>query len=201
MIYHTSEGREIPEQIARELKELYDQIRGEHFAGRMWRELLSEDERVMLGGKFTAAFVKEPRGAVGMYGRLYPVLSLERAMLEVTRQMGWVHQARYDRLLDAVGEKNALLPGRGARPDWDGKSLFFNGQLVRQIKQPNKAFRIVQILNEFERQGWPATVEFKNLSAAERQRLREAVASLNKRSTQLLFRMDGTGAGVMWGMA
>lgn len=201
MVFRTTTQREIPAQVAHELKNLFDRIQGEHFAGRMWRELLSDDERVMLGGTFSEAFVKEPQRAVGMYRRLYPSLSLERAMLEVTRQLGWIHQARYERLLDAVGEKIDLLPGRGARPRWDGKSLFFNGQLVRKIRQPKKAFRVVQILDEFEKQGWTTTVEFQGLGVAERQRLREAVASLNDGLTGLAFQMDGTGAGVMWRVA
>src|SRR6478672_10894744 len=94
MVFYTTTQREITKQVAFELRDLFLQIQGENFAGRMWNEILSEDERVILGGKFADAFVNERHRAMGLYRRLYPNLSLERAMLEVTRELGWIHQAK-----------------------------------------------------------------------------------------------------------
>jgi len=200
MVFATSTGYEISNQVACELKNLYLQSRGEHIAGRLWRQVLSEEDRAYLGGDFRQVFVAEQHRMLGIYNRIYPRLSLERAMLEALRQVGWVTEARYERLIEAIGEDPDLPPSRGSRPIWDKETatLFLNGQAIRHVRQPKKAFRIVAVLDAFERHGWPHHLSHEMLRLNAGRELRDSVATLNKDLKLLVFGSDGTGKGVRW---
>jgi hypothetical protein len=200
MVFATSTGYKISNQIACELKELYLQSRGEHVAGRLWRQVLSEEDRVYLGGDFRQVFVAEQHRMLGIYNRIYPRLSLERAMLEVLRQVGWLTEARYERLIEAIGEDPDLPPSRGSRPVWDKETatLFLNGQAIRRVRQPKKAFRIVAILNAFESRGGPNHLKHDKLGLGSGRELSDAVGTLNLGLEVLVFERDGRGEGVRW---
>jgi hypothetical protein len=198
MVFATSTGYEISNQVACELKNLYLQSRGEHIAGRLWRQILSEEDRAYLGGDFRQAFLAEEHRMVGIYNRLYSQLSVERSMLEALRQLGWIPEARYERLVEAIGEGSDLLPRRGGRPEWRKPALYLRGQLIRQIRQTDKAFRIVSILDAFELRGWPPHLTYGQLKLEPGRELREAVATLNRGLEAIVFKPDGTGKGVLW---
>jgi hypothetical protein len=200
MAFATSTGYQISDQVARELKELYSRSSGPHIAGRLWCEVLDKQDRDCLGGDFRRILVAEQHGMIGIYHRLYPRLSLERAMLEGLRQVGWLTESRYERLIEAIGEDPELPPSRGARPIWDRSTatLFVNGQIIRRIRQPKKAFRIVAILDAFEARGWPSHLCHDTLGLEAGRELRDAVATLNLGLKVLAFKPDGTGKGVIW---
>jgi len=197
MVYRTLAGQEIADRTARELKQLYDESRGEHFAGRLWREVLTEDERLSLGGNFVQAYLNEHR-AVGMYRSLYGRLSFERALLEMMRHVGWLAEARYERLLDEIGETRLLSPGRGGRPVWTGKCLFLNGEEIRTIRQPKKSHRAKAILDAFERHGWPSHLKLEEVGAFRTKELSDALRRLNDGLKRIKFSMDGSATGIVW---
>src|SRR5262245_20510741 len=127
MVYATSTGRQISDQTAFELHGLYHEARSERLAARLWREVLSEEDRASLGGDFAAAYRNEHLG-VGMLQRLHPELTFERALLEFLRSVGWLAEARYERLVEGIGESRVLPASEPERPQWNAKQ----GQLAWQ---------------------------------------------------------------------
>ena len=88
-------------------------------------------------------------------------------------------------------------------PHWDAdrRELWFIDQLVKSYRVPASCQEI--ILSAFEEECWPPRIDdpLPMVGGMDRhERLREAVKGLNRgQSTRLMvFRRDGTGAGVAW---
>jgi hypothetical protein len=199
MVFFSPTKREFSQRTARELSELYHWSRGEHAAARFWREVLTDEEQTALGGNFRAAYL-DCEGMVGMYAQLVPGLTFERALLEVMRKLGWLPEAKYDRLVQAIGEPIALPPSRGAQPHWDRSraTLSYGGQPIRQIRQPGRAVNIVAILEAFERLEWPTVVPLTEIAGLSPHKRHQTIYDLNEGLKGIRFGMNGSGDGIVW---
>lgn len=93
------------------------------------------------------------------------------------------------------------------KPVWNSarRELWFGDRLIKRFRQPSANQE--SVLAAFQEEGWPEKVDdplpFLPDSAAKK-RLRDTVHSLNARHVTkdiLRFEMDGTGQGVLWGLA
>ncbi len=113
-----SQGREIPNDVAELLKRILCGIQSEHTAIKVWRRLLTEDERQRLGGDFGECFRR--LGTVGMWMETKKV-SFERALIEEALRLGQLDRGTFDWLMRELGEKpSRQRPRRG--PVWDRDS-------------------------------------------------------------------------------
>jgi hypothetical protein len=197
MVFTTIAGKPISGQTVSALRDLYRQSHGEFLTGRLWREILSNEERLALGGSFAAAFRAAP-GVGEMYHRVYPGLSAERALLESMRLLGWLAQPKYELLVDGIGEHRTLPPSRGGKPLWDGKTLFLNCEAIRTFRQPKKAKRLTAILDAFHRHGWPHELGREKIGKYSARELSDALRRLRKGLDRITIEMNGAGTGVLW---
>jgi len=109
--------------------------------------------------------------------------------------ISWVTTAIEDDLRNLSREKSSRRP---PKPKWDGSKLWYMGQVVRRVRV-SKADNVVAVLNAFQEENWPNTVLYPN--EADIQTLHYTVRSLNDGLKVLRFRADGTGRGIMWGLA
>lgn len=92
-----------------------------------------------------------------------------------------------------------------AQPHWDLKlrRLMYQGKLVKHFRCP--AQNQETILSAFQEEGWPERISDPIPPSKEtesKQRLHDAIRSLNRNQTNSLikFRGDGTGEGVLWSL-
>jgi hypothetical protein len=87
-----------------------------------------------------------------------------------------------------------LAAGRSPVPSWDrdASTLRYAGRVIRTYAP--RARTVVEILDAFERAGWPPTVPLPRRNVV----VNDAVRSLNHGLTEIHFRADGTGRGVTW---
>ncbi len=90
-----------------------------------------------------------------------------------------------------------------AQPHWDLKlrRLMYEGKLIKHFRCP--AQNQETILSAFQEEGWPERISDPippNEETDSKQRLHDAIRSLNRNQTNSLikFRGDGTGEGVLW---
>lgn len=136
-------------------------------------------------------------GLVGMWMKARKV-SKPRAILELAYEFNFLSGVDHRRLLVALGKKESTPTSH--RPNWDrgtGK-LHYGGKLVRHVANPGRATNIVAILDVFEEQGWPERIDDPLRGGADKQRLREAIRTLNQGLSGIRFRADGTGSGIGW---
>jgi hypothetical protein len=93
-----------------------------------------------------------------------------------------------------------------ARPRWDAerRALTLNGSLIKQFKLP--AVNQERILAAFEEEGWPVRIDdplSRTYQIDPKTRLHESIKGLNRHQNLPLVRFsgDGTGQGVLWGLA
>lgn len=81
------------------------------------------------------------------------------------------------------------------RPSWDRELsvLMYRNKLVRKVRPI--AVRVVTLLDVFEEDGWPQRVDNP---FPDDQKMREAIASLNRNLTAIRFKADGSGEGILW---
>lgn len=136
-------------------------------------------------------------GVVGMWMKARNVPQAT-AILELAYEFNFLSDADRRRLLAALGEKESTPAAQRPRWDRDTGKLHYGGKLARQVQNPGRATNIVAILDAFEEQGWPARIDDPLPDGGDKQRLREAIRTLNQGLSRLRFRADGTGSGICW---
>jgi hypothetical protein len=130
-------------------------------------------------------------------------ISKTRAVIELGRGVGLLSEADREWLLQEIGESSDAVksrrPKNKSRPHWDSErgELMLGDAIIRRVRGRTVATRIVAILDEFEKRGWPQRIERPD-SICDGQMLRESVQSLNRRLTRIHFEADGTGRGIRW---
>lgn len=96
-----------------------------------------------------------------------------------------------------------IAMARLAVPIWDAgrRTLTIDGAVLKQFKRP--AGNQETILSVFHEEGWPVRIDdpLPPIEAVDsKQRLNNAIKSLNRNQRQhaILFRGDGTGQGIVW---
>jgi hypothetical protein len=84
------------------------------------------------------------------------------------------------------------------KPSWrvDLLELYAGDRLVRRVAK--QAHSLIEILNRFEKEGWPTTIANPLKTSSDPERLKFAVKSLNKGLKQIRFRSTGNGRGITW---
>lgn len=213
----------IREQIA----ELDRTVSGSMMARKMWREIMTKDDR----RKLLQIVDQEPRdpeldddpalelcslqeeliegsvgkllhrcfyrwGAVGMWMKSRHV-SRSRAVAELAFEYGLLNEAGFRRLLLGLGEVEHAHSDPRLTWKRDTGELRLNGHLVRRVEYPSRASNLVTVLDSFEELGWPDRIDDPLPHGSDKQRLRETVRSLNQGLSEIRFRADGTGTGIV----
>ncbi len=85
---------------------LDSQIKSGSIARKLWDEVLNDQQRVKLGGKWRTAYLDG--GPAAMWMRLHGV-SYPRAILEVAREVGLINDREYERLLRETGTPQSRI--------------------------------------------------------------------------------------------
>jgi hypothetical protein len=88
-------------------------------------------------------------------------------------------------------------------PKWnrDTGELSFRGKVVRSFRKPGHAKYPCLILTSFEEQGWPSKIDDPLPRDTGGRRLLETLATLRKGLSEITFRGDGSGKGIIWEVA
>lgn len=189
-----SSGRELNPKVAQELQTQSLRIKPPVAATRLWERVLTERERQQLGGSLDACY---PRlGTAGMWMRIRGV-SLERAVIEVARELGFLDQPTATWLLREVGEELPRSPS-ASLPAWDRKSgtLRLGKRIIRRVRVMKQPSNIQQILDAFQAAGWPTRVA--NPLSLGQQQLHESLRSLHRGLKKLRFRSQEGGQAITW---
>ncbi|MGZ0172961.1 MAG: hypothetical protein ACKVHE_25785 [Planctomycetales bacterium] len=83
------------------------------------------------------------------------------------------------------------------KPCWnsDRSELSYRGVMIRHVRPIAKQVRL--LLDAFEEEGWPERLD-SPIRSGGKQKMREAVASLNRGLLAIRFRADGSGEGILW---
>lgn len=87
--------------VLEELKTAYQRVRAAPSALRLWERVLSQEDRVRLGGDFAGAYAVH--GTVGMWMRLRGV-SFQRALVDVAGKIGFITAETQEYLLRGMGD-------------------------------------------------------------------------------------------------
>ncbi len=190
--------KKLPSPLQEKLLSLRLKLKAAASAHMMWERLLSDEDRASLGGDLETCW--RSMGTVGIWMRLRGVSEL-RAAVDLGLELDHISAADHKWLLREIGESKTSSVR--VLPSWnrDTGELQFGGQFVRRIARRMLAANIVLILDAFQKQGWPDRIDDPLPNGPDKQRLREAVRTLNKRLKVIRFRADGTGCGIVWEVA
>ena len=101
---------------------------------------------------------------------------------------------------DSWGKVNDDAPGK---PVWDRDTgeLTIHGKIAKRIRNIGQAKNVVSILNAFQESGWPVKLDDPLPGASEqkrRDRLANAVKSLNDNLVGMRFVRDGSTEAIRW---
>jgi hypothetical protein len=138
---------------------------------------------------------KTPQDVVGLWSRIKNVTPA-RAIADLGFAMDLLSPGQHARLLRDLSEAD-----RTGTPEWNRETceLRYGGKLVRKIRRLKIAKNLVAILDEFQSKNWPDRVD-NPLGDKGAQTMRESIAALNTGLSVLIFRSDGAGAGIVWGL-
>lgn len=181
----------LPKAVTDELSALSVKLKRQASGYLVWQQVLLPAEREKMS---LADFLQ--RHCVDQFVRLRRV-SHTRAVLDIAVGIDLLTANRYTRLLRDIGEVDGHQMDK---PNWNGDrcELSFRGRVVRKIRSRNVGANVCQILDVFQEDGWPDRIDDPLTDGPNAQRLRETVRTLNAGLTDLKFRMDGTGEGVLW---
>jgi len=170
-------------------------LRGPECFMRFWDIVLTPQERDQLGGDVEVCYERNRFPA----NHLAPLRgwSAEHAIVEIAYRIGLLTQLNYEWLLREIGvEFDQPQPGTPPEsfevPSWDRGTgrLELGGELCRAINV-RAATRIVPILEEFQSQNWPVSIESPVDTSVDRQRIHDAVKNLNHSMNQIRFGVQG----------
>jgi len=185
---------DLPENLRQKLDELEPRVQSNPAALAIWERHLTAADRKTLGDDLYQAWKQYGRTA-GMWAAARGG-SKERAIVEIAYALDWLDSTTYRQLLDALGGG----PGEGRRPRWnaDTGELWFDGELIRSVKNPAQAKNIVRILAAFEESGWPRRVDDPITIGGESDTRRRTIETLNKGLTRIRFTCTGDGLSFGW---
>jgi hypothetical protein len=182
-------------QVLEEMRRLVLYIHTPVMAQRLWERVLSDGDRRRLGGNLQVSYARLG-GTAGMWKKLRGG-SLEQAVLEVARELEFLGQVGYERLLRAVGKKTTGSP-RPDRPVWNGSNgeLRWKDRVIRRVRVFARPSNIHIILDEFERQDWFDRIN--NPLSLGQQQLHQALRSLNRSLSEIHFHAQEGGQVITW---
>lgn len=185
---------DLPLPIRQKLEELEPRVQSNITAVLVWTRCFTERERAALGNDNYLAWKNNGRTA-GMWAAVREC-SKDRAILDIAYERDWIDTETYRQALAALGE----LTDPVNTPRWIARTgeLWFDGQVVRKIHNLKKATNIVPILNAFEENGWPPSVDDPVTGGGDSVRRRHSVESLNDGLKKIRFSCVGDGESFRW---
>lgn len=185
---------DLPADLRQTLDELEPRVQSNAAAIAVWERHFTAADRKTLGDDLYQAWKHHGRTA-GMWAAARGG-SKERAIVEIAYALDWVDSETYRRLLDVLGGG----PGEGRRPRWIAGSgeLWFDGEVVRYVRNLSRAKNVVRILAAFEENGWPPRIDDPITSGGSSDQRRRAIESLNKGLTRIRFSCAGDGESFAW---
>jgi len=181
-----------PPDLDEELSGLALQLKGPVAAREIWYHLTPEEKQTLGFSKFTSRHPVDQW--VALRGTSYA-----RAVLELARVVGILSIDRYGDMLKRIGESDEVS-AEPEKPAWnrDRCELLFRGKVVRQLRGLGVAKNVTRILDAFEEEHWPERIDDPLPGGRNPQRLRGALATLNRGLNAIRFRTDGSGEGIRW---
>jgi hypothetical protein len=185
---------DLPARLRTHLDELEPRVQRNVVAITIWENSFSPAERKQLGDDPYLAWKHNGRTA-GMWAAVRGV-SKDRAIIDIAHALDWLDTKTCKALLKALGE-GATASGT---PRWLARTgeLWFEGRIVRRIRNQAKASTIVRILDAFELCGWPTTIDDPVTAGGDSAQRRRAVESLNDGLERIRFACAGDGESFRW---
>jgi hypothetical protein len=188
--------RPIPCTLDQKLQDLAQRVRITVIQHRIWNDMFTEEERQVIAANDTMG-----PDIIDIWSKFREV-SVQHAVVDLAREMSFLSAPDASRLLAELGETATPID---VKPIWDKSTgkIRLGGCTIKRVHKPNLATNISRILDAFQEEGWPPQIidplpEIKELKQTPKQRLHEAVKSLNHKLTLVRFHTDGTGEGVFW---
>ncbi|MEI8381036.1 MAG: hypothetical protein WCJ09_12965 [Planctomycetota bacterium] len=168
-------------------------------ARRVWDRVLRTEDRTKLGASFEDA-ITHHQSTIDWWRVLYPDVSDEQAVLEISKSLGAMDEPTHDWLMRELVPKDSLQ-SRKSHPVWnrDSGKLMFEGEIIRRVRT-GVGIHITKILDAFEEDGWPERIDSPILKTNAGMVHRDAIRKLNSGLRAIRFRSDGTGDGICWEM-
>jgi hypothetical protein len=174
-------------------------------AERMWEQLFTPSDRKKWGGEFLPAW-KKYRTA-GMWAKTRGT-SIERAVLDVAVGIGHMSHANYEWLLREMGMRRTPRTTEQSRnmppvPEWNAENgeLRFRGKLVRTLRVGGRPTNIQRIVDAFQEEGWPTSIDNPLPGGPNQQRLHATLQSLNEGLKGIRFHGQRGGRAIRWARA
>lgn len=183
----------------RVLEEHFLRLNNVQIGYEVWSQFLTEAERTIVG-PFKEAYAFGGGRTVGMWARAKGI-GLELATIELARLYGLpegIYQAFLKQLDDQ--ERTSVTWECQNKPYWSHEAceLRWNGEVIRRIRNRSQAKDLIRILNAFEEDRWPNRIDNPIPGMRDRAKLGDRIKSLNHRLSQIKFRADGEGKGIIW---
>ncbi len=185
---------DLPARLRNQLDALEVRAQSNFVAVVIWEQHFSAADRKTLGDDPYLAWKSHGR-TVGMWAAARGV-SKERAIVDIAYALDWLDTKTCKALLTALGQ-DANAAGT---PRWINRTgeLWFDGQVVRTIRNQTRASVIVRILEAFEESGWPRTIDDPITAGGDSAQRRHAIESLNDGLKRMRFTCAGDGESFAW---
>ncbi len=189
---------DLPVDVRREVRKQRSFVQLPASAAIMWREILTEAQRAILGGDLEAAYLEEGQ-TLGMWHRVSGDQML-KGMLGLAKKLSVLDDRKYNWLTREIGEEAAGAVQPLAPPSWNRelRELRLGGKIVRRVRFMKKRTHVELILAVFEEQGWPEIIDDPLPEGPLSERLRDAVKSLNQGLLDIRFDPIPSGEGIRW---
>jgi hypothetical protein len=162
-------------------------IKGSSNYVQFWERVLTDRERVQLGGDVDKCAENQP-SSMNLLCELRECWSRERAIIEIAHSLGYLssHDYQWIRQLDTDA-----IPVANRTPTWNRRTgvLEFEGKRCRKIVI-GKATNIVPLLDQFQATGWSTCIKFK-FNTMDPQEIHQACRKLNANMEHISFFVEG----------
>lgn len=185
---------DLPARLLAPLEQLEPRVQSNIAAMAIWTKHLTAAERKALGDDPYLAWKNNGRTA-GMWAAVRDV-SRDQAIVEIAYALDWVDTKTSSELLEALGGGKENV----SKPRWlkDKRELWFEGKIVRRIRNSTRAKNIVAILDTFEECGWPPQIDDPVTAGGDSSQRRRTIESLNKAMKRIHFSCVGDGLSFGW---
>ena len=185
---------DLPELLRTKLEELERRVQTMEVAAVIWMRHFTAAERKALGDDAFVAWMDNGRTA-GMWATVREV-SRDQAIVAIAYVLDWLDTKTSNQLLKALGGGTENV----SKPRWlkEKGEVWFEGKIVRHIRNASRAKNIITILDVFEESGWPTQIEDPITTGGESSTRRRTVESLNKELKRIRFSCSGDGESFRW---
>jgi len=185
---------DLPDRLRQTIETLEPRVQAAPAAIAVWQRQFTAAERAGLGEEPYAAWKNHGRTA-GMWATVREV-PRDQAIIEIAYALDWLDTATTNELLRALGADQA----NAVKPRWlkAKGELWFDGQIVRRIRNVASAKNVVAVLDCFEIDGWPVRIDDPVTAGGDSSRRRRTIESLNKELKAIRFSCGGDGCSFEW---